>query len=64
MSADDIDRMPKEFMEKVNSVLPTGGTLQPQKRKYKKAAVLFLKYGNIEDNCTFSALVDEKNVRN
>lgn len=59
MSADDIDRMPKEFMEKVNSVLPTGGALQPQKGDIKGGGFI-LKYGNIEDNCTFSALVDEK----
>ena len=59
MSADDIDRMPKGFMEKVNSILPTGGALQPQKGNIKGGGFI-LKYGNIEDNCTFSALVDEK----
>ncbi len=59
MSADDINRMPKGFMEKVNSVLPTGGALQPQKGNIKGGGFI-LKYGNIEDNCTFSALVDEK----
>ena len=59
MSADDIDRMPKGFMENVNSVLPTGGALQPQKGNIKGGGFI-LKYGNIEDNCTFSALVDEK----
>lgn len=59
MSDDDIDRMPKGFMENVNSVLPTGGALQPQKGNIKGGGFI-LKYGNIEDNCTFSALVDEK----
>lgn len=60
LSEEDKKRMPADFIEKLNEKLTGKGTLTLAKDTATTNGGLILRYGGIEINCTFAALIDGK----
>jgi len=56
-SAKDLDRLPKDFEKKINGTLK-GGFLTMSNEPADIDGGFILKYGDIEENCSFEALVE------
>ena len=56
-SAKDLERLPKGFEKKINSAMEAG-TLTLSKEPVDIDGGFVLKYGDIEENCSFEALVE------
>ena len=61
LSESDYARMPKDFAENLNRALPEGAALTVVKTEAKINGGMILRYGAIEENCGFDALLEEKN---
>ena len=59
-SEKDLSRMPSQFETELNSVLKKGSSLKISSRTRKIDGGFILVYGGVEENCSFSALFDEK----
>ncbi len=58
-NSNDLDKLPKDFAEKINSQITDGKiTVSAEKADIEKGFVL--KYDGIEENCSFDALIQEK----
>ena len=58
MSEKDINNMPDKFVENINSKLENASLTLSKGTGIDKGFIL--KYGGIEENCTFDALIEEK----
>lgn len=57
----DMERMPNDFMEKVNeSLSEKNASVILAQRPYDIKSGCVIAYGEIEENCTFDALIEEK----
>lgn len=56
----DSDRMPQDFMEKVNKEIKNGSVKKSAVTDDKIKSGFIIRYGEIEQNCTFEALLEEK----
>ena len=56
-----MERMPNDFMEKVNeSLSEKNASVILAQRPYDIKSGCVIAYGEIEENCTFDALIEEK----
>ncbi len=60
LSEEDKNRMPEDFLQKLNEKLTGKGTLTLAKDTAETNGGLILRYGGIEINCTFASLIDGK----
>ena len=60
LSERDLDRLPEDFEEKVNSLIFEKGALMISKTPGKLENGFILVYGDMEVNCTLRAVFDEK----
>lgn len=54
----DLEQMPKDFIDNLNKT--TNNTLKIENKPVNIDSGFILKYGNIEYNCTFDAIIKEK----
>ncbi len=60
LSEEDKNRMPADFISKLNEKLTGKGTLTLAEDTASTNGGLILRYGGIEINCTFASLIDGK----
>lgn len=61
MNSRDIDRMPRGFLKKVNAELKkSGSSLVLSDTPADIDSGFIIRYGGIEENCTFDALIEDK----
>ncbi len=60
LSKADRERMPKDFVERLNSKLPEGSRLALSDDTVETGGGFILRYGGVEENCTFSALIEQQ----
>ena len=60
LSERDLDRLPEDFEEKVNSLIFEKGALMISKKPGNLENGFILVYGDMEVNCTLRAVFDEK----
>ena len=60
LSARDLERVPKDFEESINSLVYEKGAVRLSKTPKEIENGFVLVYGNIEVNCTLRAVFDEK----
>lgn len=56
----DLDRRPSDFSERLNRELPKGASLSVSEQACQIEGGFILKYGAIEQNCSFYAVFDER----
>lgn len=57
-SENDLARIPKDFEKKINAALEGKGSLVLSKESVDIDGGFVLEYGDIEENCSFSALIE------
>lgn len=56
----DLARMPKDFEKQLAGALPTGSTLKVGGQARPIDGGFVLKYGDVEENCSFAAIFDAR----
>jgi V/A-type H+-transporting ATPase subunit E len=56
----DLKRLPAGFSEKLNAALPEGSSLSVSKEAARISSGFLLKYGGVEENCSFDAVFAAK----
>jgi V/A-type H+-transporting ATPase subunit E len=63
LSKKDLTRLPEDFHRALNAALPEGSTLDIASEARPIDGGFILKYGDIEQNCSLSAIFDENRER-
>ncbi|MBQ9993951.1 MAG: V-type ATP synthase subunit E [Clostridia bacterium] len=59
LSSRDKARLPKDFIESLDAVLPEGAKLSLADDAIDDLGGFILRYGGVEENCTFAALIEQ-----